>query len=160
MLTKPISRGRIYYSKLLVGLLESMILATVYVVFAFLVMHLKTAGDFDHRVFWLIGGSVYLLELLYLVIGIFWGTAAPKNRHPLQTAAGFVFLTVIIGTFSRAISQPLLAYLAPPQYFSGVKIYNGGSYDASHLIVLLTVTVALIAVSYHIYRKKDVITVS
>lgn len=160
LMTKPLSRSKIYIAKLLAGLLQAVFLTTLYLLLAFFVMNLQTGNKFNHKVFWLIGCSIYLLQLLYLSIGVFWGTVAPKNRLPLQTTVAFVFLTVIIGTFANAMSNSFLTYLSPPRYFAGSEIYTRGGYDMKYLIFLLIVTTVLLTTSYYIYGKKDVVTVS
>lgn len=160
LMTKPHGRGELFRAKLFAVLVENFLLTGVYLLCAFLAVSGKTGGSFDYKIFFLVGFSIFFLQMLYMSIGIFWGAAAPRTRTPMQVSAGLVFLTVLIGAFSNVMRFDLLIFLAPPQYFSGSSIVLSGGYDMKYLIWLVFVTVVLISSAYIIYLKKDVRIVS
>jgi len=159
IMTKPYTRGQIYFSKLLAATVNNLIIGISYVFVSLVTFFLVTKGQFDMRMFGLLSFSLIMLQMLYMSLGILVGAAFPRTQKPLLTSIGIVFVTVMIGALAYVINSEILVYFAPPKYFGGSVISNIGGYNIKYVVWLWLLVIAFVFSGYNIFRKKDVILV-
>jgi ABC-2 type transport system permease protein len=160
IMTKPYSRGRVYFSKLLAATIDNLFIGVLYFLVSLATFSIVTKGQFDMRMFFLLGFSLIMLQMLHMSFGVFLGAVFPKIRKPLLVSVGIVFVTVMIGALAYAINSRWLVLLAPPKYFGGSVVANAGGYDMRYVAWLWFLVAVFIVAGYFVYRKKDVVLVS
>jgi ABC-2 type transport system permease protein len=161
LMTKPVSRARVFFAKLLAGLTGVAAISAAYVLAATAAMYRAVGADFDHRTYWLLAASVFMLTTLYCCLGAFLGAAAPKIRRPLLVAAFAVFVTLIVGAFAQVMLEAspaygALLYLSPPKFFGGAIIQDMGGYDMKYVWWLWFLVAAFAASGALLFRRRDV----
>lgn len=160
LMTKPYSRTKIYVSKMAASACGAILIGSAYAAGSLAAVLLNVEDSVDFKAFALIAISFTLIQLLFLSLGALVGTVLPKIRTPFTVSAGFAFMAYVIGAYSRKVSNNYTKFLSPYIYFDGFNIMETGSYNDKYMIVYVVLMLVLIALSYGIFIKKDVILVS
>ena len=156
LLTKPVSRKQIVTAKLLSVLSSLMITNLIFL--AASIMTAKTVSEktFDMKLFFLISLTAFLIELMFLSLGMFLSVILPKIKSVLPISLGTVFAFYILNMFGSVIGDKAIRYLTPFKYYDAAYIIKNGSYDMSFVLIEIVVIMAAISASYVIYTKKDI----
>lgn len=159
LLTKPVTRIQIVTAKLLAAL-TSLIITNVFFIITTLVMAtLVSEKEFDGTVLFLIALSLFLVQLIFLTIGVIVSVVFPKIKSVLSVSLGTVFGFFMVAMVGSAMEDAALRYITPFNYFDSSYIIKNSSYEGSFLIVGGLFIIIAISVSYFIYHKRDVHTV-
>ena len=159
LMTKPHSRTKIYFSKLLAAGAATLAISASYFIASFIALNVFLGGDFDIALFSLLGGSVILISALYMALGVFLGVVAPRIRKTLFASVTAVFITLATGQFAVAANLDILTFLSPQKYFGGSIVADMGRYDMRYVVWLMFLVFAFLTSGYCIYRKKDINTI-
>nr|WP_314462228.1 ABC transporter permease subunit [uncultured Clostridium sp.] len=157
LLTKPCSRRRVFFSKLLACTADSLIVGTVYIMGAALALLTVKGISVDWRAFLLIGKSLVLVELMFVVLGTAAGTFFPNVRTPVLFSACVMFALFCLSSMSKKIHEPLLGYFTPFAFFDPMSIAETGFYQWNYMVWYVILAGALLYVSCSAYLKKDVV---
>lgn len=157
LMTKPYGRGKVFAAKTLAALTSAIIIGVAYMAGSFASVFSNGADNFDLKLVFLIGLSLIFLTLFFMAIGTFIGVLLPKIRTPLTFSAGVTFLFYITGTFSRKTGFIPGQFITPFVYFGHSNIIDTGGYDSTYMIVFLILVLLFTALSYNIFRKKDIL---
>lgn len=160
LMTKPYNRSKVYFSKLASSVCGVLLIGGAYAAGSLAAAQLNVKEGFDFRAFALIALSFMLIQLLFLSLGAFVGTAFSKIRTPLSMAAGVAFMAYVIGAYSRKVNNIFIKFLSPYVYFDGFGIIETGSYDTKYLITYVVLTLVFTLFSYNIFIKKDIVFAS
>lgn len=155
LLTKPITRRRIFLSKLasalVVLVITNLIVDSATVAFAFMF----GAGNFSGTVFALLCAAFFLVQLVFLGIGILVSQLLRRVKSVIAVSLTVVFGFFAIGLLQGLSNDSLLRYLTPFKYFDHLAIAAQRSIEMK--FVLLSLVVALVAVmtGYFIYSRRD-----
>jgi ABC-2 type transport system permease protein len=159
LLTKPVTRSRIVTSKLLASLV-SLVLTNIFFIASTMVFAAAVAGsDFNRTELFLVSGSLFFLQLMFLALGIIVSAAYPKIKSVISVSLGTVFGFFILGMISSTTDEKGLRYFTPFNYFDSAYIVKNGAYETSFLVAAILFTIAAVVGSYFLYIKKDVHTV-
>ncbi len=156
LMTKPFSRTSIYYSKLVAGALSIIIIGSFYLIASFGAMKLATDDEIRILTLILIALPTILVPLLFLFLGMLFGTIFPKIRTTIIISTGIVFLTYANGSMSRFVGIGILEYLSPLHYFNGATVIMNNSYETKFILMFLLLCVLFILIGHHIFQNKDI----
>ncbi|MEH7272029.1 ABC transporter permease subunit [Neobacillus vireti] len=154
LLTKPVTRTIVLSNKFLAALISIILTNIIYIGAAILLAFQVTTEDFSIETFILLSLTVFLVQLIFLAIGIFISVVVPKIKSVLPVSLATVFAFYFLGMFSSGDEGK--RYLSPFKYFDTAYIMDNSGYEASFLAAGAVVIVAAIVASYYIYAKKDI----
>ncbi|MGN7298370.1 ABC transporter permease subunit [Ferdinandcohnia sp. SAFN-114] len=116
LLTKPITRNTILTAKVLAAFTSILFTSIVYLVASWLMVAAVATDEYSTKAFLLISISLFLLQVIFLAIGIFLSVYLPKIKSVLSVSLGTVFAFFIIGMLSSSGAE-FKRYLSPFKYF-------------------------------------------
>lgn len=155
LLTKPITRKTILTAKVLAAFTSILFTSVVYLVASWLMVAAVATDEYSTKAFLLISISLFLLQVIFLAIGIFLSVYLPKIKSVLSVSLGTVFAFFIIGMLSSS-GDEYKRYLSPFKYFDSYYMIEHTSYEGAFLIVGLGIVAVAIIASYIYYTKKDI----
>ncbi|MBE4910663.1 ABC transporter permease subunit [Bacillus luteolus] len=159
LLTKPVTRYQILSAKLLAAF-TSLIVTNVFFIGTTIMMAIFVSEkEFNVTVLFLIAVSLFLMQLIFLSIGVIVSVVFPKIKSVISVSLGTVFGFFMVAMVSSAMDDTALRYITPFNYFNTSYIIENASYEGSFLLVGGLIIVAAISASFYIYHKRDVHTV-
>ncbi|WP_099361039.1 ABC transporter permease subunit [Fredinandcohnia onubensis] len=155
LLTKPITRKTILTAKVLAAFTSILFTSIVYIVASWLMVAAVATDEYSTKAFLLISISLFLLQVIFLAIGIFLSVYLPKIKSVLSVSLGTVFAFFIIGMLSSS-GDEFKRYLSPFKYFDSYYMIEHTSYEGAFLIVGSGIVAVAIIASYIYYTKKDI----
>jgi len=159
LLTKPLTRGEIFLSKLALVFLNIFLLNLFTSITGLIALELVQKGEFSLRAFLILSVYSLLLNLLFGVCGLFISTLVKRAKPVTTFTIGLVLILYFIYTISKISGNAArIGYISPFKYV-GVDVINP-QYRLEPLNVLYFtgLTLLLGALSYRIYIKKDIYT--
>ena len=156
LLTKPVTRTQIITSKLMAALVSLVVTNIVFVSAAMLMASYVATDDFSKMTFFLISITLFIMQLMFLALGIIISVIFPKIKSVISVSLGTVFGFFMLGMISSTTEDAALRYLTPFNYFDSAYIVKNTSYENSFLFAGIIFISAAIAASYYFYAKKDV----
>jgi len=156
--TKPFRRGNIFLSKLLAGLVISLIIGVCYIIGSLIAA--QGLSNVPMNALILIACSLILIELYFLLLGALIGAVQPKIRTPLLVSSGVVFMFYVFSAFASKMGIGVLKYFSPFSYFGASSIMKAGGYDSGYLTVYIIACAIFAVGSYVTFIKKDVSFIS
>jgi ABC-2 type transport system permease protein len=160
ILTKPHSRGKIFFSKSFAILASALIIGFVYFLGSWAGMAIGAGGNYNFVVMTQIAFSIVFIQLIFAALGLFVGVLFPYIRAPLLVATAVAFVSYVVGSFSNKMGYTALTYLSPYHYFTSAEIIKTGSYELKFLVLSTLLILALLGVGYNLFRRKDIIIVA
>ncbi|SDM99486.1 ABC transporter permease subunit [Bacillus sp. OK048] len=154
LLTRPVTRSNVLTNKLLAALISIILTNIVYIVAATLLAFQVATEDFSVKIFILLSLTVFLVQLIFLAMGIIISVIVPKIKSVLTVSLATVFAFYFLGMFSS--NDEAKRYLSPFKYFDTAYIMEHSSYEVSFLITGAIIIILAIIASYYIYGKKDI----
>jgi ABC-2 type transport system permease protein len=140
LLTKPISRSRIFMTKLTAALVVLCITNVVLICMTLFFANLFKVGDVNLTVFSLLAGSFGLVQLLFLAVGSLVSQLVRRIRSIISVSLGVVFSFFAISLLQGLTNDEALRYVTPFKYFDHVKIVIDRQYDAPFVWVSVAST--------------------
>ncbi len=156
LLTKPMSRTKIYLQKLLAVLCSLLITEAVFLLSAILSIHVITKGDYDFTSFLLINLSFVLIQMVYFAIGLFVATVVARIKSPISVTMGVCFGTFLAGMVGAILESEALRYFSPLKYYATNYIMENHSFETRYLVLGVSLSLAFVVASYILYVKMDV----
>lgn len=153
LLTKPVTRATVLTNKLLAALISILLTNIVYIGAATFLAFQVATEDFSVSIFILLSLTVFLVQLLFLAIGIIISVIVSRIKSVLTVSLATVFAFYFLGMFSADEAK---RYLSPFKYFDTAYIMEKSNYEVSFLITGAVVIIVAIAASFIIYAKKDI----
>lgn len=156
LLTKPVTRSKVLTSKLLAGVTSLAITNVFYYATVYMMADQVTTADFSGKLLFLVSITLFILQLMFLTLGILVSVIFSKIKAVLSVSLGTVFAFFVIGMVVSSDSSQTKRYLSPFKYFDSKYIIAHAKYEYSYVVVALGIILVAIVVSYLIYTKKDV----
>lgn len=156
LLTKPITRKAILTAKISAAFTSILFTSIVYIIASWLVVAVVATDEYSSKAFLLISISLFLLQVIFLAIGILFSVFLPKIKSVLTVSLGTVFAFFIIGMLSSSSVDEFKRYLSPFKYFDSYYIIKHTSYEGAFLAVGLGIVLFALIASYIHYVKKDI----
>jgi len=155
LLTKPITRRRIFIAKLAAAI--TILLAT-FIVFCLATALLSWtigATTFDPAKFIIMNAMLLGIELWFLALGILVSQLARKVRSVIAYTLSFVFGFFIIGVIGTIIGDDKIRYIAPFKYIDYLNYATNGTIDVKYIMIGITLMLGMTLTGYALYIKRD-----
>jgi len=155
LFTKPVSRKTIILSKIIVGLTNVFILATVTALTSLLILlPLIDATDLSKTILVTTTG-MFFAQIIFFSVGVLSAAISRKNMYGQILTYGFLLLSytlsIVIQYFQRI---DFLNFLTPFQYFPINEVSHSGL-SIIYIVLSLGLSIALLLVAIKKYKTKD-----
>jgi beta-exotoxin I transport system permease protein len=160
-LTLPVTRSRLVTAKTLAALVNCIALLLItWGASLVSVARYEPEPGFQHFLA-LCMLAIFIMELIFLAIGIFLGCAMRRYKRVTSVA-----VAVLLGTYFLSIIQALnedldfLKYFSPFKYFDAAKLLQGilnhkSGFDLTFIGLSLAIIVACMVGAYLTYSRRD-----
>jgi len=159
-LTLPVTRSRVVTAKALAALVNCVgLLLISWGISLASAQRYKPDGDF-YGFLALCMLALFILELIFLAVGIFLGCAMKRYKRVSAVAVSLLMGTYFLSIIS-ALNKNLdfLKYFSPFKYFDAVKLLNETRFDLKFDPIFLGLSLAIIVVcmagAYLTYARRD-----
>ncbi len=152
----PIKRNTIITKKIIVGLIYSILIVLLFLIFNYIGLSLSC--KFDHKEFLLISITPILISLPLFSLNLFISTFLHKTKKTIGISLGLVFIFYILNTLSELSSK--VEFLKYFSIYTLVDIRNVISkieINPIMIIISLSITIIFILGTYMKYNKKELI---
>jgi len=155
-LTLPVSRSRVVTAKTLAALVNCIgLLLITWGATAFSAQPYKPDSAF-YKFLLLCVAALFLMQLIFLAVGIFLGCAMKQYRRVSSLAVsallGTYFLSILVGLNK---DLDFLKYLTPFKYFDAVRMLNESRLNWAFVALSLAIVAAAMAGAYVTYARRD-----
>ncbi len=159
LLTRPLTRSEIFFSKLGLVFLYIFLLNLVTSLAGLTWIELIKKGTFSIKAFLILSLYTFLLNILFGVIGLFVSTLV-KRAKPITTfSIGLVLIFYFIFTLSKITeSAAKIGYLSPFKFVNTDALNPTYGLDFWHLFYFIGISLVLALISFRLYTKKDIYT--
>ncbi len=159
LLTRPLTRSEIFCSKLAVIYFNVFILNLVTTLAGLISIELVKQGPFSIRAFLILSFYTLLLNLLFGAIGIFMSTLVKRPKPITTFSIALVLIFYFIYTLSKITESAAdIGYLSPFKFVNMDAINPAYKLDFWNCVYFIGISFLLIALSYRIYKRKDIYT--
>lgn len=160
LLSKPVSRTNIYFSKCIASILVLFISLVIVLLGSILSIELFTENKpYELNVLFHMFIGTFILQTFFysstLLISLFFR----KIKNVIGPAMSYVFAFYVISAFSSALKDNYLRYFTPFQYFDPSKVIEVGTVNAVSSILGLVLSAGCVYVGYILFMKRNITTV-
>jgi ABC-2 type transport system permease protein len=100
--------------------------------------------------------AMFLIELIFLSIGLLLGCVMRQYKRSGSTAVGIILVTYIMSIISVMQKDlDFLKYVTPFRYFEASELLHTGQMEGIYLILSAVIIVASVAMAYIVYNRRD-----
>ncbi|MDA8441649.1 MAG: ABC transporter permease subunit [Peptococcaceae bacterium] len=156
LLTKPVTRQKIMTAKILAALTCLVLTNICFFAAATIMARAVNTASYSRQIFLLLTATVFLVQLMFLTLGILISVLMPKIKSVLSISLGTVFGLFILNMFGSTLGDTTLRYLTPFKYYDPAYIIKHSAYETSFVVVEILFIVVAISASYFLYARKDI----
>lgn len=158
LLTRPLTRSEIFFSKLAVVFINILMLNFVTALAGFISMEIVKDGTYSFRAFLILSFYTLLLNFLFASVGLFISTLVKRAKPVTTFSIGLVLIFYFIYTISKITpSASNIGYLSPFRFADTNAISPSYSLNAWYLAYFIGISLLLTMISYRVYRRKDIL---
>lgn len=159
LLTRPVTRSEVFFSKLSVVFLNIFLLNMVTALAGFISMELVKQGPYQISSFLILSLYTFFLNLLFGSVGLFISTVIKRAKPVTTFSVGLVLFFYFIFTFSKITDKAAdIGYLSPFKYVDVEAIKANYHLNPWNLAYFIGISLLLIFLSYRLYLRKDIYT--
>ncbi|NMC35111.1 MAG: ABC transporter permease subunit [Veillonellaceae bacterium] len=100
--------------------------------------------------------AMFLIELIFLAVGLLLGCAMKQYKLAGSTAIGIILAAYFLSIFSgMQESLNKLKWFTPFKYYDTANLFNNGKLDGTFLLITAGIIVVCLAAAYVSYNKRD-----
>ena len=157
LLTKPLTRSEIFFSKLAVLLIQVIVLNLVTALAGFISMKMVQKESFSLDAFFILSLYTLLLNLLFGAMGVFMSNLVRRPRPITTLGIGLVLFLYFVFTLSKITeSATSIGYISPFRYVSMEVTSAAYHLNLWNVLYFAGFTLVLTSISYRLYCRKDI----
>jgi ABC-2 type transport system permease protein len=156
LVSKPVTRTRVITAKLAAVFVLVAATNLVFIAISFAALGVAAPGEFDAGTVLLLAGSMFLVQLFFLALGMLLGVVLPKVKSVVSVSLPTVFAFYIIGMLGDVLGNVEARYVSPFRYYDPAYIIRNASLESKYLFVEAAVVIVGLVLSYVIFLKKDI----
>jgi ABC-2 type transport system permease protein len=155
-LVLPVSRGRVVTAKALAALVNCIVFVLVTWVASIVTAQPFAPDQVFYKFLTLEMEAMFMIELIFLAIGLLLGCAMKQYKLSGSTAVGIILTAYFLSVASGMQSNlDFLKYFTPFKYFDSVTLLRDGRMDPGYLLLSAAIIVISLGAAYLIYNKRD-----
>jgi len=157
LLTKPLTRSEVFFSKLAVVFLHVIILNMVTASAGFISMKLVQKDPFSLNAFLILTLYTLLLNMLFGAAGLFMSNLVKRPRPITTLGIGLVLFLYFIFTLSKITeSATRIGYISPFRYVSMEVTSPSYHLETGNVLYFAGFILLLTGISYRLFCRKDI----
>ena len=155
-LTLPVARNRLVTAKTLAALVNCIgLLLITWGISLVSAAQYQPGGDF-YRFLRLCMLALFIMQLVFLAIGIFLGCAMKRYRRASSVAVSLLLGTYFLSVISALDSDlEFLKYLSPFKYFDAALLLHESRIDVTFVGLSLSIILVSMVGAYLTYARRD-----
>ena len=156
LFVKPVSRTTIITAKLLAAFMNIVIFNLVTYFSSIILIAKYNDGAGMNRDIALLMVGMFILQVLFMVIGSALAAVKKKPKTAASLATGILLLTYML-SIAIDLNEHMegLKYFTPFKYFEAKNIMVGGGLDLIFVVISVVLIAVLSYVTYACYQKRD-----
>lgn len=157
LLTKPLTRSDVYFTKLAVLLIHIFILNMITALAGFISMRVVQKDAFSLSAFLILSLYTLMLNILFGATGVFLSSLVKRPRPITTLGIGLVLFLYFLFTLSKITeSASKIGYISPFKYVN--MEVTGPSYHLEiwNVVYFAGLTILMTTISYRLYCRKDI----
>lgn len=155
-LVLPVSRKKVVTAKLLAALTDCIL----FVLFTWIISIIAVRSYQPDQEFYdflrLEMLAMYLIELIFLSVGVLMGCAMKKYKHAGSTAIGLILVAYFLFVLSRMHAKlDFFRFLTPFRYYDPADFIKTGNFESVYLLLTTVIVFVSLLSAYWIYDKRD-----
>jgi ABC-2 type transport system permease protein len=155
-LVLPLSRSRVVTAKALAALVNCVVFVLITWRFSVVAVQSYNPDQAFYDFLALEMQGMFMMELIFLAIGLMLGCVLKKYKSSGSTATGIIlatyFMSVIAGMNDKF---EFLKHFTPFYYYDAGEIFRSGQLDTTYLGVSVAIIVVALITAYTVYNKRD-----
>jgi ABC-2 type transport system permease protein len=155
-LVLPVSRSRVITAKALAALVNCIAFVLITWVASLVAVQPYKPDDAFYKFLSLEMQGMFVIELIFLAVGLMLGCAMKRYKVSGSTAVGIILLAYFISIVT-VMNKNLdwLKYFTPFKYFDAGELFRSGKMDGTYLLISAAIIVVCLGVAYWTYNKRD-----
>jgi ABC-2 type transport system permease protein len=155
-LVLPVSRSRVITAKALAALVNCIVFVLITWAVSLVAVQSYKPDQAFFNFLALEMQAMFIIELIFLAIGLLLGCAMQRYKLSGSTAVGIILATYFMSVMS-AMQEKLdfLKYFTPFKYFDAGELFRSGKLDGAYLLLSAAIIIASMVAAYWIYNKRD-----
>ena len=155
-LVLPVSRGRVITGKLLAALVNSIVFVLVTWGVSWAAAQQFKPDQAFNRFLALEMVALFIIELIFLAIGLLLGCAMKQYNNSGSIAIGIILGTYFLSVMSgMQANLDFLKYFTPFKYFDAGVLLQSGNLDPIYLLLSAAIVVVCVLAAYWTYNRRD-----
>lgn len=157
LLSKPITRSKVYISKFLAAL-TSLTITNFVIWIASISSIVLFKGDetVEYKNVLVLLSSIVFFQLFFVSIGMLISVSIKKVSSVLSFSMGLGFGLFIISSMGKMIGLDIVQFISPYSQFEPGYILVEGHYDYLYAIVSIIITIGSLTLSYLFYQRRNI----
>lgn len=157
LLPKPVSRVQVVTAKLVAGLTSALVLNVFMLVATLIFVGIFNEGEAVTTEIVVINGYIYLLQVLFLMMGLAISAASKNSKIAGSVTTGVILFTYFLSVMiDMNFKLERWVYLTPFKYFDAKNIFLDRPYDPIFYGITGGAILVMMAMTYLFYRRKDI----
>ncbi len=155
-LVLPVSRSRVITAKALAALVNC--IAFVLITWGVTLVAVRSyhPDQAFHDFLALEMQAMFVIELIFLAIGLLLGCAMKQYKLSGSTAVAIILVTYFMSILSSMQEKlDFLKYITPFKYFDAGELLRSGKMDGTYLLLSATIIIVSVAAAYWMYNRRD-----
>lgn len=155
-LVLPVSRNRVVTAKALAALLNCLAFVLITWGVSLVAVRSYQPDPSFHDLLALEMQAMFVIELIFLAIGLLLGCAMKHFKRSASTAVGLILATYLISILSVMQEKlDFLKYVTPFRYFDAGELFRSGRMNGTYLLLSAGIIVVCVAGAYWTYDRRD-----
>jgi ABC-2 type transport system permease protein len=156
LMSKPVTRRRILFSKVLAAFTGLTITNLVVWVSSFVFINLfKGDRSYDVNTLVLLLSSIVLFQLVFLTLGTFISLLVKRVRNVTPFSMGLAFGMYVLSAFGGMLGDVKLELITPFKHFDPNYVISHGAFPSSLWISVAYLVIAAVG-TYVLYLRRDI----
>lgn len=155
-LVLPVSRNRVVTAKVLAALVYCIIFVLITWVISLIAARAYDPDQAFYKFLALEMQALFVIELIFLAIGLLLGCAMKRSKRAGSTAVGIILFTYFISVITEMNEKlDFLKYASPFKYFDAGELFASGKLGGVYMLLSAVIIVVCVTLAFWIYNKRD-----
>lgn len=157
LMSKPVSRSKIYWSKFLASFIGLLITAATVSVASFIALETFSGGQSYQREYLLkLLATIPIFQTIFLSLGMLISVILKRIKSVLGFSMSLSVGLFVIDAVRSVVGSDFLGLLSPYYYFEAGNILKTGNYDLKLFAVAIAIIVVALPAGLFIYKRQDI----
>lgn len=156
LLTKPMSREKIFINKLLSNVV---IIICVNIIYTIACIAIFAGDNTDKTIVLLASAALFFTQFVFLSLGILFAVLAKKVRSVTGISTAFGFGAFILSALVNIMNEDFIRWIAPLKYFDPTALFSHGAFESQYALIGSGIVIIALSSSFVWFCKRDTHTV-